>query len=239
PYTPLLPLIEGRVKSIYLIGSAAEKISADLKGANLQLAGDLKSAVRAAFARAVSGDVVLLSPACASYDQFDDFEERGRVFKEIVRKLPEAPLLNAPAPSRAVPVAVPRPAQNLPRVHEPPPWAAAESPACPALVPGGPRYIYEAGFEEIETGSETCATPDRADPAHFSTPVSLGPLEPVHESVSPYEVMDNSPATGPASPAQSEEPGRSSLRSPESPGNRVQADLFSAVAPEKRSGKEL
>ncbi len=91
PYTPLKPLIDQRVKSVYLIGAAAEKIAADLQGVDLQYAGDLEKAVEMAFARAVSGDTVLLSPACASYDQFRDFEERGRAFKEIVHRLAAEP----------------------------------------------------------------------------------------------------------------------------------------------------
>ena len=108
PYTPLKPLIEQRVKSVYLIGAAAEKIAADLQGVDLQYAGDLEKAVKMAFARAVSGDTVLLSPACASYDQFRDFEERGRAFKEIVHRLAaelQAPQAWAPpSASQAAPL---------------------------------------------------------------------------------------------------------------------------------------
>jgi UDP-N-acetylmuramoylalanine--D-glutamate ligase len=49
--------------------------------------GDLETAVRAAAAAAAPGDVVLLSPACASYDQFRDFEERGDAFRRLVQSL--------------------------------------------------------------------------------------------------------------------------------------------------------
>jgi UDP-N-acetylmuramoylalanine--D-glutamate ligase len=69
----------------YLIGEAAADIRAALEGAlPLHDCGDLEHAVRAASAAASRGEVVLLSPACASYDQFTNFEERGERFKELV-----------------------------------------------------------------------------------------------------------------------------------------------------------
>ena len=88
PYAPLRPLIEGRVRALYLIGAAADRIAEELAGsAKIVRSGDLETAVRQAFTAAFSGEVVLLSPACASYDQFHDFEERGRVFKDMVARL--------------------------------------------------------------------------------------------------------------------------------------------------------
>jgi len=88
PYAPLGPLLEGRVRAVLLIGAAAARIAEELSGAvPLLPAGDLESAVRKAFESASSGDVVLLAPACASFDQFQDFEHRGRCFKEIVGRL--------------------------------------------------------------------------------------------------------------------------------------------------------
>jgi UDP-N-acetylmuramoylalanine--D-glutamate ligase len=88
PYTPLRPCVKDRVRCIYLIGAAAERIAQDLHGAaELVQAGDLATAVRCAFGRARSGEVILLSPACASFDQFQDFEHRGRVFKQLVQEL--------------------------------------------------------------------------------------------------------------------------------------------------------
>ncbi len=90
PYGPLRPLLKGRVRDVFLLGAAAERIARELSGATELLhAGDLEMAVRQAFARALPGEVVLLAPACSSYDQFQDFEHRGRVFKEIVAKLGE------------------------------------------------------------------------------------------------------------------------------------------------------
>jgi UDP-N-acetylmuramoylalanine--D-glutamate ligase len=88
PYTPLRPLVTKRAREVLVIGAAAEKIVKDLSGAaEIVHAGTLETAVREAFMRAVPGEVVLLAPACSSYDQFQDFEHRGRVFKELVEKL--------------------------------------------------------------------------------------------------------------------------------------------------------
>ena len=88
PYAPLVPLLRGRVRCAYLIGAAADRIARELKGAaELDQAGDLETAMRRAFERAVPGDVILLSPACSSFDQFHDYEHRGRVFKELVERL--------------------------------------------------------------------------------------------------------------------------------------------------------
>ncbi len=70
-----------------LIGAAAEKIGAQLAGAvPLERAGTLERAVTLAFERARPGDTVLLAPACASFDQFENYEHRGRVFKQLVRR---------------------------------------------------------------------------------------------------------------------------------------------------------
>jgi UDP-N-acetylmuramoylalanine--D-glutamate ligase len=93
PYAPIRQLLEGRVREVYLIGAAAERIEKQLSGAvGISHSGDLETAVHDAFARAAPGDVVLLSPACASFDQFQDYEHRGRVFKEIVARLTEEPV---------------------------------------------------------------------------------------------------------------------------------------------------
>jgi UDP-N-acetylmuramoylalanine--D-glutamate ligase len=74
-----------RCRACYLIGEAAEPLAEDLEGtATLIRCGDLENAVREATAAAVAGDVVLLSPACASYDQFRDFEDRGERFRSLV-----------------------------------------------------------------------------------------------------------------------------------------------------------
>jgi UDP-N-acetylmuramoylalanine--D-glutamate ligase len=71
---------------VYLIGEEAGAIGAAVDGAApLHDCGDLERAVDAAAAAARPGDVVLLSPACASFDQFADFEERGEAFRALVR----------------------------------------------------------------------------------------------------------------------------------------------------------
>ena len=77
-----------RVKKVYTIGAAAEKIESQITGvADVFNAGTLDNAVRRAAESAVEGDVVLLAPACASYDQFVNYEQRGKAFKEVVHAL--------------------------------------------------------------------------------------------------------------------------------------------------------
>jgi UDP-N-acetylmuramoylalanine--D-glutamate ligase len=78
--------VAARCQTCYLIGAAADSLSADLDptGVPLLRCGDLETAVREASAAARPGEVVLLSPACASYDQFRDFEERGDRFRSLV-----------------------------------------------------------------------------------------------------------------------------------------------------------
>jgi len=89
-YTVLNDLIRQRVKRIYTIGAAAAKIESQVKGAEVVHAETLENAIRRAHAVAKSGDVVLLAPACASFDQFKSYEHRGKLFKEIVRGLASA-----------------------------------------------------------------------------------------------------------------------------------------------------
>ena len=89
-YTVLNDLLRERVKRVYTIGAAAEKIESHIKGAaEIVPAETLDDAVHRAAAVAQAGDVVLLAPACASFDQFDNYEHRGRVFKEVVHTLAE------------------------------------------------------------------------------------------------------------------------------------------------------
>ncbi len=87
-FTPLFDLFRQKVKLLILIGKAADKMAKALGAATeTAFATSLEDAVRLAAAKAVSGDVVLLSPACASFDMFKDFEDRGRQFKKAVKAL--------------------------------------------------------------------------------------------------------------------------------------------------------
>jgi UDP-N-acetylmuramoylalanine--D-glutamate ligase len=86
-YTVLNDLIRQRVRRIYTIGAAAAKIESQVKGAEIVYAETLENALRQAHATAQSGDIVLLAPACASFDQFKSYEHRGKRFKEIVASL--------------------------------------------------------------------------------------------------------------------------------------------------------
>jgi UDP-N-acetylmuramoylalanine--D-glutamate ligase len=80
--------VKERVKTLVLIGEASEKIRQALGDVTETVtAPDLKGAVDVARERARPGEVVLLSPACASFDMFRDFEDRGAQFKKIVREL--------------------------------------------------------------------------------------------------------------------------------------------------------
>ena len=90
-YTVLNDLLRQRVKWVYTIGAAATKIESHIKGAaEIIHAETLENALKRASDAAQPGDIVLLAPACASFDQFRSYEHRGKVFKEVVRSLAEA-----------------------------------------------------------------------------------------------------------------------------------------------------
>jgi len=85
-FAPLRPLVAERCRAVYLIGEAAETIAAALGDAvPAHACGELEHAVAAARAAARPGEVVLLSPACASFDQYADFEARGEHFRALAR----------------------------------------------------------------------------------------------------------------------------------------------------------
>jgi UDP-N-acetylmuramoylalanine--D-glutamate ligase len=88
PYAPLAPLVESSVRALVLIGEDADNIESQLRGtATIERAVTLEDAAAIAFKLAEVGDNVLLAPACASFDMFRSFEERGEVFKAAVRSL--------------------------------------------------------------------------------------------------------------------------------------------------------
>jgi UDP-N-acetylmuramoylalanine--D-glutamate ligase len=87
-YTLLGPLLRERVKAVYTIGSAAEKIGRQLEGVSkIVQAETLENAVNLSAKDAQPGEIVLLAPACASFDQFENYGHRGRVFVEQVQKI--------------------------------------------------------------------------------------------------------------------------------------------------------
>ena len=91
-YRPLIAAMKEKVRGVLLIGAAADKIENHLLGTqqgavSIVKCGTLEGAVRHAYASARSGDTVLLAPACASFDQFENFEHRGREFKRLVNGL--------------------------------------------------------------------------------------------------------------------------------------------------------
>jgi UDP-N-acetylmuramoylalanine--D-glutamate ligase len=92
PYAPLLDPVRERCRACYLTGASAGRLAEALApaiaaGVELHLCEDLEEAVRRAAGAAAPGDVVLLSPACASFDAFENFERRGERFRQIVESL--------------------------------------------------------------------------------------------------------------------------------------------------------
>jgi UDP-N-acetylmuramoylalanine--D-glutamate ligase len=86
-FSPLASLVAERCRAVYLIGEATDELERALAGTGVPTTsvGDLEHALAAARAVATAGDTVLLSPACASYDQYSDFEARGEHFRALVR----------------------------------------------------------------------------------------------------------------------------------------------------------
>ena len=88
PYTPLASLVQEKARKLILIGEDAETIANELgEFAPSERASDMKDAVTLSFQAAQPGDIVLLAPACASFDMFESFEHRGKVFKDEVQSL--------------------------------------------------------------------------------------------------------------------------------------------------------
>jgi UDP-N-acetylmuramoylalanine--D-glutamate ligase len=238
PYTPLRPLLKNRVNEVLLIGSAADKIAKDLEGAvEIVRAGNLDTAVRKAFNIGLPGDVVLLAPACASYDQFQDFEHRGRVFKDLVADLArEATVSDAARPTESVPpgrAPVPWEAerqsqeafvsQNANAGDEVTPPAQTEPPALEARA-SAPKpdlvYLYEVEAEEFAPAPGDLPTESSGEAPEFVEKASLGTPEAAEDKVLPYEV---STAAG---GAENETANRSVVESEPGPLNKEQPSLF-------------
>jgi UDP-N-acetylmuramoylalanine--D-glutamate ligase len=107
PYTPLVPLLKERARQILLIGAAAPKIADDLAELGMVMpierADTLDRAIHLAYQSAEAGDTVLLAPACSSFDQFENYEHRGRTFKQIVQQLAEESAAGAGATAAPLP----------------------------------------------------------------------------------------------------------------------------------------
>src|SRR5580693_7816950 len=90
-YSVLNDLLRQRVKRVYTIGAAAAKIESQIRGTAIIIhAETLENAIKRASESAQPGDIVLLAPACASFDQFRSYEHRGKVFKDVVRAMATA-----------------------------------------------------------------------------------------------------------------------------------------------------
>jgi UDP-N-acetylmuramoylalanine--D-glutamate ligase len=87
-YGPLAPLVNARCSNVILIGAAADKIAAALENTRpLRRAATMQEAVEIGLRLSKPGEIVLLAPACASFDMFENYEHRGRVFKEAVMRM--------------------------------------------------------------------------------------------------------------------------------------------------------
>jgi UDP-N-acetylmuramoylalanine--D-glutamate ligase len=87
-YSPLVPLVQSKCKILILLGEAKEKMNRAIGDfAETYLVGTFEEAVLLAYQKSRSGDIVMLSPACSSYDMFRNFEERGTYFKKLVNEL--------------------------------------------------------------------------------------------------------------------------------------------------------
>jgi UDP-N-acetylmuramoylalanine--D-glutamate ligase len=228
-YAPLRPLLRERVRKAYLIGAAAERIARELKGAvELVRAGDLETAVRKAFEETAPGDVILLSPACASFDQFQDFEHRGRVFKELVERLSnEVETAAAARPKRvvapspaSVPPAVPLQVQPQPELEI---GGRPQGPAAGEIAPVAEPQAA-AALEPEKAPTPEAAVPATSETASGEAPeVQPPPSEPVAieipaatESAEVQEVLESPQAPEEQPPAvQQAEPPTGAVSYPE------------------------
>ncbi len=182
PYAPLLPLIKERVRTVLLIGAAAPVIAAQLAGGvELLQAGDLATAVREAFLRARPGDTVLLAPACSSFDQFQDYEQRGRLFKELVKQLAGEVAAGSRARPRTPAVVAQEPVtprEDHPEALAPPalPPETAAPASVPAEEPAGAEIAQSpAGDGGPESPMEMSKPPSEGETTPPPAPAENGP----------------------------------------------------------------
>jgi len=191
--------LKDKVREVLLIGAAADRIAQELSGAvELVHVGDLESAVQEAFQRARPGDVVLLSPACSSYDQFQDYEHRGRVFKELVERLAqEVDSGSAERKRKAEPLAASShevsegsgepPAEALAPELETPSLAPASHAPPQGEVKNEMTLVYEISADELPPAEVELAE-DYSEQPEPSEPQALFPLETMDDIPLPFEV---------------------------------------------------
>ncbi len=87
-YRILIPYLKNRAKKLYLTGNTIDEMKETFEGAlEIEAIEDFEDVIKKAFSDSSQGDIIVLSPACTSYDRFKNFEERGNTFKEIVSRL--------------------------------------------------------------------------------------------------------------------------------------------------------
>ncbi len=219
PYAPLRSLLKDRVREVLVIGAAQKRIVKELSGAaEIVEAGDLETAVRTAAGRARPGDVVLLAPACSSFDQFENFEHRGQVFKALAGRLAEeASKMGGHGKLQAAPRVHPPGAQSADQapslLEDQSPAAGSEEHRLQAVDPESDptaasepepfmltmarelEYIYEVSAEEACAQGPRNSGEDRDDA--LLDGADLSPLEKIEDEALAYEVRATSvPGSG-------------------------------------------
>jgi len=213
PSDALRPWLKDRVRAVYLIGAAAERFGRELSGAaELILCGDLERAVRKAFERARPGDVVLLAPACPSFDQFQDFEHRGRVFKELVEGLRESTQNSG---SRVAEIYSKEPELSV-RTESSNPELQHLSPE--PSSPGPEQvYIYEVAAEEA-TALDNLDSESGGDELELLEAANLRRADVLEDEPLPFEVRASEAAINPTKGSKRGAPRKGSSRQSRLPG---------------------
>ena len=163
-FTPLQRFIGHEVAQVYCFGRDADKILA-LDHARCVGVLNMRQAIRMAFSEAHSGQAILLSPACSSFDQFKGFDERGRVFVNLVNNLTSD--LGRAALEASAPQAAPAtPAQVVPQAPAQPAPAAPAQPAPAAPSQPAPAQPAPAPTAEAAAAPQSSGVSHGAHPAH-------------------------------------------------------------------------